>query len=227
MANRFTPTPRSTDPRQMMAMMNKNFAELDAESATKVYYNPQGKVGEINGLLPNGLGVGTLLKDTAGRNSIAMYIDNAGQPILKVAKTGKDAVTDGASDMIFNSAQNVFKIVGSGTLTIPAMTLGAAVQTNTYTTTTTSATNTHNLGYIPAVIAYVLNSSGQYETFPYTGNSAGGPGGGIYTVYSGISVTSTQIYAYSGIVAYGAYVFTGAGEIARPLKYFLLQETAN
>ena len=124
---------------------------------------------------------------------------------LKVAKENVDVLEATDEDLIFNSEQNSFKIVKTGSVTV---TVTAPSIQNTVTVP-------HGLGYTPAFMGY-MDVNGIYFNTPYTlmGTTAGWM---IYDMY----VDSTNLVARvtkqsndgnTNVVAY---------------KYYLLQETAN
>ena len=141
---------------------------------------------------------------------------------FKVAKPGYDVRTASDANLIFNSNYNTFKIISSGTLSLPSHTL-STFTTNTYTGTALSATINHNIGFVPAVIAYI--SFG--VLMPYTSVSSGGTGGGILVTSYSIVLDSTGIAAQAYTTAYGGYNFNGQVISGQTIKYYLLQETAN
>lgn len=75
---------------------------------------------------------------------------------LFVSQPGVDVTMANADQLIFNSEQDVFKIIKSGSAVIPACDIG----------NTTSVTIDHNLGFAPAFLAYI--SYPAFESFPAT-----------------------------------------------------------
>jgi hypothetical protein len=190
---------------QLLAILNKNFGELDGETLTKVYSVSQTSPGFIEGQLPNNLGYGFLMYTPDNKVAIACYIDSSGQPILKIAKDGYDALTATDAQLIFNSAQNVFKIVMTSSVSIPAN-LGG-------TTTTTVA---HNLGYVPAFQCYLfVTGSATYYQIPYTSIDAVT---GAVNILATAYADATNIYFETIVTAVGTQPWT--------IKYYLLQESA-
>lgn len=53
MSSRFIPIQAGTDPSQQLAMINKNFAEIDNEGTTKVFNDANGVPTIIMGVLPD------------------------------------------------------------------------------------------------------------------------------------------------------------------------------
>lgn len=133
---------------------------------------------------------------------------------MKVSKSGKDVKTAAAGDLIFNSSQDVFKIVTSGTVSIA--TSGAS--------TIGSAQFPHNLGIIPAVIAFVdLGPGAISETYvPLPAVVQGGFSAGFlaiseYVTVSSIDTVNVSFNYYRSIAGSGTYT----------IKVYILQETAN
>lgn len=130
---------------------------------------------------------------------------------LKVSKPGKDVLTAVDADLIFNSQNNAFKIISSDTLSITAP---GSVNTATVTIV-------HNLGFVPAFLAYLL-FGGVYYQLPFT----------AYSDYSGVAANSwIPTFWMNGTadstnfkVTVGSNGFTGG---VYSVKYYLLQETAN
>lgn len=142
-----------------------------------------------------------------------------------VSKAGINAKTNtDPAQWIFNSSQNVFKIVSSGTASFADMNISNPGAGKFSQAGSSFSSINHNLGYIPAIIAYLYDGS-YYYSLPY--QSYGGSGAGTTALWYDFScyVSSTQItFAISGL-AYGTgLTLTGGTFIA---KYYLLQETAN
>jgi hypothetical protein len=220
MPNRFQQIIPGSDVNQQIAMLNKNFAELDNENITKVFYNSAGNIGVTQGLLPNGLGEGTLLSDANGIPLIVMYVDANNNPVLKVAKSGQDATTASNDQLSFNSAQNVFQIVTT-------LTASFSVTSAANSQGSTTITINHNLGYIPltenSVQVTTSNWNGRTGVFPIPylvpgSNSASGAF--IIASYIRVSnVTTTQITYEAGIIA-------GSFTLAGTITCYVKQQTA-
>lgn len=91
MPARFQPIPAGTDPSQMIATVNNNFAQLDNEGVNKIYRGDDG--------VPR------------------IFIDGT-TGVIKVAPAGTDVTTATDSELTFNSSQNVFKVVTASTTSI-------------------------------------------------------------------------------------------------------------
>lgn len=146
-----------------------------------------------------------------------LYIANDGT--VKISKAGFDANTTGNANLIFNSNQNMFKIVYSGTISISGFSVtGAAGQ---YAIGSGFSTYTHNLGYIPAVIAYRVNPDGTYSPIGpdlvYAGPTAAG--WAFLQTYADIN----KVDFYNVLMTYNS----SQSAFATTIKFYLLQETAN
>lgn len=139
---------------------------------------------------------------------------------MKVSKPGIAVDTATNDQLIFNSSQNVFKIVSSGTLTSPSLTV--ANPGAQYGSGTASAAVTHNLGYIPAVLAYI-SQAGQYYALPFNFSWGGGTSTGQRWAMMSATVDSSTFYVSLDVTCYNTS-WTNANF---SIKYYLLQETAN
>lgn len=146
--------------------------------------------------------------------------DSTGSYVVKVSKAGFNAFDTADANLVFNSGQNVFKIVSSGTLTIPGFTVtsgGAGV----YAQNSSAISTAHGLGIIPMVTA-VLNISPNFYPLPYVSAT---PGGGATALWLQIYCwsDSTTLHFGQSAMSVGLTVAIPAA----PIKYYLLQETAN
>lgn len=129
---------------------------------------------------------------------------------LFVSKAGFDAFTAGDDDLVFNSNQNVFKIVSEGNVNITADNGGG-------TGVIGQVTITHNLGYIPAIFAFVDIGS---VWIPLPAMTAGSAGATViaFTEYVQVaSITTTEVLFY--------FHKSTSGSTTYNLKYFLMQES--
>lgn len=147
-----------------------------------------------------------------------------------VGKPGVNVITNtDPSQFIFNSNQNTFKITQSGTYTF---------NTNAVTSATDSqgATIPHGLGYVPIIIAYTGTASNFYFPLPYTLTTGSSLGAGLDSYKAQlqlvIDVDTTNIYI--GQIRDLFYMSAtglanGKNYAAQswPIKYYILQETAN
>jgi len=147
-----------------------------------------------------------VFKDDAGTRRVILDKDG-----LRTSPVGVDVFTAGNDELTFNSNQNVFKIVASGTSTINASSATAgAIITNTVA---------HNLGYIPAFQAYYSLSGYNYQ-LP---NSTGwGASGGAVTFVNWLFAATDDTNIYINMIP------ASSGDLGLyTVKYYLLQETAN
>lgn len=145
---------------------------------------------------------------------------------VKVSQPGSDVTTAEDSDLIMSSAFNMFKIVDSGTLTVPAFTKTAPASQGS-----ASYTYTHDLGYKPLVLAYVDLSG--FEGMPWNYNAIVGiNGSGTVTAILEnnryYKVTSTTVKFTNKLTEWApgiTPVFTQAWP-ETPVKFYLLRETS-
>lgn len=219
MPNTFVPIGKGSSFDEALPVINTNFAQLDKEAVTKVFKQASGNA-VVQGKLPGDIGHGFLMYDPAGLVSIACYVDAAGQPVLKIAKDGFDALTATNDQLILNSAQNVFKIVGTGEAHIEAYSANTGGANYGFFQSPT-VTITHNLGFTPAIIAYV-NNGGNYILLPWTfPNGTSSTSFALTEVRVG-TTSSTATFLSTTLALNRADTITGFS-----IKYYLLQETAN
>lgn len=88
MPQRFMPFRPGSSMDQMLAMLNKNFGELDNESITKAYIGPNGRVAIIEGKLPYDGGYGSLYYDSTGTPRLLVGITPDGDVDIVKSKSG-------------------------------------------------------------------------------------------------------------------------------------------
>jgi hypothetical protein len=171
------------------------------------------RFGQISsGFLGMAVNNGTLDTMFAGQ-------DSTGSTVVKIAKPGYDAKTATNDQLVFNSGQNVFKIVLSGTTTLTTPASMTAQQVVTVTIP-------HNLGSSPAFS--VFGASPVSLGFPGAGNLSNlplllGGGNGILTLVSQAYVDSTNLY----IQVLNNYNVGIAGVGGTwTYRYYIYQETA-
>lgn len=162
----------------------------------------------------------TIFKDDTGTRRVLMGKGPNGFYGLKVSKDTFDVYDAADEDLVFNSGQNVFKIVQSGTTETPGISLntgGAFYGADSNTTTVT-----HNLGYIPAAMVYIDNGT-YYE--PVSGGLDWSQVGAaaFFLLGYGFTVNDTSLRIYTRCFGYN----TNQTEPGYTVKYYLLQETAN
>ena len=127
---------------------------------------------------------------------------------FKVAQPGYDAETATDDQLVMSSAFNSFKIVATGTASLPAASAGG----------TANVTVSHNLGYAPIVIAHQVAVGGS-QMLPLTGFSVATNQFLFHCEVEFIDEDSFQIWSYA---ASG-----GGGFPAQTIKYYLLREVSN
>jgi len=138
---------------------------------------------------------------------------------IKVSKEGYDVKTAADDELIFNSSQNMFKVVISDSTTV----IGSS--SLTYGTPQT-ATIPHNLGYVPAFNVYVNPSS------PIPGFQGGDGLSNLPLMYFSAGAVLLLLQARADSTnLYLDVINTNSGTYDLDLyswtfKYYLLQETA-
>lgn len=151
---------------------------------------------------------------------------NNGQWGLKVSQPGIDATTATDDQLIFNSQQNILKIVASGIATIG---LPATLVTNT----SAVAIVPHNLGGIPVAQGYSTGNgtlglddlvANQYGVLPLIIPlySAGTPIAGFFR----LRIYTDAVNLYASFDNRTAFDLTGVGGKTIGVKYYIFQETA-
>ena len=130
---------------------------------------------------------------------------------VKIAQPGFDATSTDNANLVITSNLNSFKIVDSGTATTPAIGSKGA---------SSSVTITHNLGFVPLIVAFADYASG-YTPLPVIA-----PNVSTGTIQQFIDIefatsSSFQVWAYNTTVS------SSTTMPATSIKYYLLQETAN
>lgn len=161
--------------------------------------------------------------------------DNTGATVVKIAKSGFDAKTASAANLIFNSGQDTFKIVKKISAIIPSFTAGTSQANNA------TVTVPHGLTFTPLVQVYaqgnIVNSSlsiiaSSYIPLPFYSNSAN-----FITSYCFPTVTANSYWFLTGnygVDATNVYIQVGSATsggsadtvLPIPVSIFLLQETA-
>lgn len=144
---------------------------------------------------------------------------------LYVTKPGIDVTSPHttADDFVFNSNQDVFKIVKSGSLNLVSSVTANPGAGLFASSNATIALERHSLGYKPAVLAYMEFTNGVRVEMPYTAYDAfstSSAGWGSYIPF----VTETFVGINLRQMVYGTGLNSFSGAVA---KYFLLQESAD
>lgn len=174
-----------------------------------------------NSLATNFNQVNRLMNDFQNDKTVRIFKDDQGTPVVILNKDGLKTTSPGSGidvtqatddQYTFNSNQNVFKIVKSASDSIKI----------TASTGTTTKTIPHGLGYVPALLVYMTDSTGSsYQALPtFLSYSIGATAITIATI-GFCSIDSTNIYIQ---VSTAGSVLVGTTLL---FKYYLLQEKAN
>lgn len=169
-----------------------------------------------------------IFKDDSGTRRVLMGRGGNGFYGFKVSQEGFDVYDATDSQLVFNSDNNIFKIISSGTATVTAPTSGF---TGTTTITTTVA---HGATGEPASIVFVENPS-QLSGVGYISPGLTQVPSTVYITNSGaVILVSTSRVDSTNIYFDLTYLSGGAGDIGPVVggfvwtfKYYILQETAN
>jgi hypothetical protein len=202
--NRLDPTTSIED---NLALINQNFDALDDQDRTKI--------------IRNGTTPALLLGYQKGGFGTADYG-------LKIAKTGVDVTTASNDQLIFNSNQDMLKIVSTGTVTIPA----AVSASGSVSGAISSIAITHGLGYLPILSGFVMNST-EFTPIPgpinmmNTGINVSPPiflQASIGYIHVYLTTTTATFTLDSSNINYGISGYT-LGPFT--VRYYFMQETAN
>ena len=174
-----------------MPILNGIFDALDLENRTKIIKN------------------GTVPQIIFGYQQAGFNGSDYG---LKISKPGIDVTSATADQFIFNSSQDVFRVLKSGTLnlTVPA----SPANGSTYT-----ATVAHGQATPPAFIAYAL-FGGAYYGLPLAAYQFNATIGSFAVgAYIQASIDATNFIVTLGANGFSAGVY--------PIRYYFIQETAS
>lgn len=143
---------------------------------------------------------------------------------LKVSQEGFDVRSASDDELVMSSGFNLFKIVASGSV-VPNdgnLNTGGA----NYGSSSSTVTVAHNLGYVPAVLAFYSIEGINHIILPYTNIAL--PGGASFYQYSiSAEVDSTNIYIVTRMWGLNVNASFDANAVDNTVKYYLLRETAN
>ena len=147
-----------------------------------------------------------------GTNNVGLFgFDDTGTMVVKVAKPGYDANSATNDQLIFNSAQNTFKIALTDTV---VLTRDASDSFN-------GVSYQHNLGFKPVCIAFI-DYGGITLPMPklyFNGTS------GILDEQVQIQDISTSVITFDATAPTGGSRYASAQTYT--IRFYLLQETAN
>lgn len=177
----------------MANAINTTFMQIESENRTKV------------------------IKDENGVNKILLGKGQDGKYVLKVAKDGIDVLIATNDQLIFNSSQNIFKIVETNNTTVTVSGHG----------TFTSTPIVHGLDFTPGVIAYITqipgSTSSGWSQLPFI--FAVQPGAGSTT--HAINAIAKSIVDDTNLTFYISHIDSSIGNGVWNITYYLLQETVN
>lgn len=193
----------------------------------EVSYSGQNKVDTLSSKVRLEEGKGRLVAFN-GQNNVGLFgYDDAGDIVVKVAKPGFDANSATDDQLIFNSNQNILKIITSNIVTIPAKNVSAGSFATDFITIPHGLPEPPLVQSSARVTMFFLDSSlnvydiSGYTPLPYVATY---PPQQIRDYSILTSVDEDNIY-------FGAFYSTEAGFSynfpAIPIKYYILQETAN
>lgn len=195
---------------------------LEGKAGKITYFDDGGNSVLVEGQLDN-QATGFKVFDNSGVGVAQFGRFTDGSTALKVAKSGIDVASAVNDQLIFNSSQNVFKIVKSDTaVTTNAVATAAA---GSFASGSTTVTIPHGLTFIPTVIAFIQDTDytpNRFRLLPLT-TYADVSGTRCNWITYSVDADSSNIYLLSSLVATGGTGNTGI----KTIKYFLLQESAN
>lgn len=168
-----------------------------------------------------------VFKDDTGTRRVLMGRGPSGFYGMKVSQEGNDVYDATDDQLVFNSDNNIFKIVQTGEITVTPPFTGSPPNTQSGTHTTSLA---HGLSFTPAYIAYVtipstagLSGGDLSQTPLIYPDDTGGASRGTIFVMCDLVVDSTNITAK---VYQRNNIDYSPADPNFVFKYYLLQETA-
>lgn len=142
-------------------------------------------------------------------NRVLIGKDSTGSYVMKVSKANYNAFDASADNLIFNSGQDILKVVSTGTTSINAnATAGIPIE----------VTIAHGLSFVPIPLVFMNNGGNYYPLPTYTG--LGTSGGNIaFNNWIDCATTSSNLvisFTSGSTANWGTFTF----------KYYLLQESA-
>jgi hypothetical protein len=179
----------SNDPQNMANEMNKNILELKNNEVVQYF------------------------KDDTGTRRVMMGKGPDGFYGLKVSQEGNDVYTATNDQLVFNSDNNVFKIVLSGIAVVNYAASAGQAET----------TVAHNLGFVPAGMVYLIpDNAAYYQPTPLVVTDIS-TGAVLQEFDWYVDDTNLTLRFTKNNVAGSGY----ASASTASYKYFLFQETAN
>lgn len=169
MPSRFIPIPYGTDPAQQLAMINKNFGELDNENVTKIFY------------------------DINGTPSIAIGVQQDRTSRIKVATAGFDVTSATAEQLAFDSANITFRV---GATDVVDVTRSASVDTGSVDVSTGSLSAPL---FVCSVYNPASSPAFKFETPHFAYNTAGADSGKVTNQQTAFYDPSTGVIRFQVI----------------------------
>lgn len=178
--------------------------------------------------------VNSIIRDISGSQRTQIFKDDSGVRRvllgkglngfygLKVSEEGTDVYDAADADLVFNSNDNVFKIVNSGFIESPALTIADPGAGNFASNTVYTGGIAHGLAYAPVVLGFTADG-GYYKILPLVGSTAGSLTSAYWQELF-VVADSTNVYIGYHVMVQGQGITAPAG--LYNVKYFLLRETA-
>lgn len=197
-------------------------SSIQASSGNITYFDSSGNLVVQEGILPDGAtGIKIVDKQQIGLAQFGRFKD--GTTALKVAKPNIEVSTARDDQLIFNSSQNMFKIIKTDTLNVTLTNVANTVSAGTQTTTIP-----HLLNYSPAFLVYITAPSGFVD-----GNALLQLPHVSHNTITGLNYVFTRFYATVDTSSlYIKWIHVSNTDYspdvpAFTVRYYLLQETAN
>jgi len=182
-------------------------------------------ISEKSGLAVQGLTGKLMVDEVTGRitlvkngvHKLLIGTDEQGNELIKIAKDGIDVFVASPDELIFNSADNLFKIVETDTVDVVK---GADLSTASNFITTTVSN--------PTVIGFVVpffGSSVGTQQLPYTIVSLSGTDSGklLYEARTSVNGTTVDFLVNTPQGITGSYY---PAAFTSRFRYYIVQETA-
>lgn len=221
--------PGDINQEDLLNSMNNLVRESNSRDVTQIYKDDSGNYGVIIGKKPSGKRGILIYNNGVPQIDFGQLED--GTSGMKVSEDGTNVLTADNEELVFNSAQNVFKIIYKGTSSIPSFVTGtgqsASLVTIPHGQSFTPIVQVYVQGYILDVSASIIASS--YIQLPIARGSAFG--GNYYFDHTDGQRDLAIVYAVddTNIYVQAASDSTAGAKTmhAIPVTYYILQETAN
>lgn len=203
--NRIEPTPQAMDQNPTRSSDGTTAITNKQDGSSGAYVSTKDATVKVNDGTYNRVSMGLLPDGSYG---------------LKVSKPDFDVLSAADDELVFNSSQNVFKIVDKFS---QPFTLTSAA-----TTIATTVTITHNLGYKPLIVSFVditTLTNGTTGVYPVP-VFVPGTGGGTTNVFVMLSYLRVMNVSNS-TVSYDVGIQGGVQTFAGTITCYVLQETTD